>query len=324
MRPELLRLASRLSAEGEPFVLATVVRREAPTSAQLGDAALITADGRFHGWLGGACTKDLIIAEAGAVLRRGAPRLVVLTAGAEFDRRNGVRVLPMTCHSGGSVEVYLDPQMPEQRLIVFGDSDVAQSLVRLAPEVGFRVERRDVGSSTGDEQGSGGSGKPSPAPVAGAPYVVIATYGEYDESSLRGALDLDPAYVALVSGRRRFDAMRDDLVAAGLAPAFLDRVSSPAGLDIGARTPAEIALSILAEMVQVRRSDSGRPEAPMTAPEAEVTSEAAYVDPVCGMTVTDASAPSAEHDGTHVKFCCDACRTRFLAAPDAFISQTAP
>lgn len=322
MRAELLQLANRLAVGGEAFVLATVVRREAPTSAQLGDAAIVTADGRFHGWLGGACTKDLIVREAAAVLKRGAPRLVVLTADADPELRNGVRVLPMTCHSGGTVEVYLDPQIPEQRLVLFGDSDVARSVARLAPELGFRLERRVGDGAPGEEtaavEGSGADTDAVESP-GGSVHVVIATYGEHDESALRRALEFDPAYVALVSSRRRFETMRDALVADGLDAAALERVSSPAGLDIGARTPGEIAVSILAEMILVRRERM----AGAGASGGDETSAGSVVDPVCGMTVSADAPHRAEVEGTTYRFCCDGCRQRFLATPEMFASSHA-
>ena len=144
MRFELLSLAHRLADRREPFVLATVVRREPPTSARLGDGAIITSGGVFEGWLGGACTKDLIIAEGMAALEDGTPRLVVLTADPSREPRDGERVLPMTCHSGGSVEVYLDPQVVPDCIMLFGESDVADAVARLAHELGFRVTRDGV------------------------------------------------------------------------------------------------------------------------------------------------------------------------------------
>lgn len=313
MRSELLQLANRLAVRGEPFVLATVVRREAPTSAQLGDAAIITADGRFHGWLGGSCTKGLIVREAAAVLDRGAPRLVALTADADLDRRNGVRVLPMTCHSGGTVEVYLDPQIPEQRLVLFGDSDVAESVARLAPELGFRVERAGEGKGTAGE-GEERAGEIQPV------YVVIATYGEHDEASLRRAFELDPVYVGLVSSKRRFAAIKETLLSGGMKLQALDRVSSPAGLDIGAKTPGEIAVSILAELVRVRRE---RASAENRSDVASAPRPDTAIDPVCGMTVSTDVPHRAAHDGRTYYFCCDGCRLRFLETPEMFAGSYA-
>ena len=154
---------------------------------------------------------------------------------------------------------------------------------------------------------------------------MIATYGEGDEEALRQALALDPAYVALVSGRRRFDAIKNTLLADGLDAEALARVSSPAGLDIGAQTPAEIALSILAEIVQFRRQGEVRATAAAAAAAdlaagahmaAATAGEA--IDPVCGMPVSSDSASSAEHDGATIYFCCEGCRRTFLASPDAY------
>lgn len=345
MRTELLQLANRLSAEGEPFVLATVVRREAPTSAQLGDAAIITADGAFHGWLGGACTKDLVIREALAALGRGAPRLVALTADPDAPDREGIRVLPMTCHSGGAVDVYLDPQLPEDRLIIYGDTEVSEAVARMAPELGFRVEKgadpADSGVSDASRAAGPGAGAPDAPDAADPrrPYVVIATYGQHDEASLADAFRRDPVYVGLVSGRKRFAVLRETLIAGGgLAASDAERIRSPAGLDIGARTPAEIAISILAEMVEVRREriavtagDAAAAAATgataTTPPEPEAAAGDAEsdtaIDPVCGMTVPRDAKATAEFDGRTYSFCCDGCRQRFLTTPEMFSASYA-
>ena len=131
MRRDLLKLAAELSARDEPFVLATVVRREAPSSAQSGDAAIVTVSGEFHGWLGGSCTQPSVAREAVRALADGKPRLIGLSPNPASDRRPGVTALPMTCHSGGSVDIYLEPVLPARRLTVYGHSPVARALARL-------------------------------------------------------------------------------------------------------------------------------------------------------------------------------------------------
>src|ERR1700688_4974090 len=137
MHAELLRMASELAGREEPFVLAVVVRRQPASSAQTGDMALITAAGEFHGWLGGSCTQPTVVREARRALADGRPRLLVLSPNPEAERRPGVAVFPMTCHSGGSVEIYLEPILPAPRLAVFGESPTARALLKLATSMGY-------------------------------------------------------------------------------------------------------------------------------------------------------------------------------------------
>ena len=139
MHAELLRMAAELAERREPFVLAVVVRRRPASSAQAGDMALITAAGDFHGWLGGSCTQPTVVREARLALADGKPRLLALSPDPEAERRPGVAVFPMTCHSGGSVEIYLEPILPAARLLVFGVSPIARALVKLGKAMGYTV-----------------------------------------------------------------------------------------------------------------------------------------------------------------------------------------
>ncbi len=323
MRDELLQLTAELARRGEPFVTAVVVGRRPPSSAQVGDRAVITADGVFHGWLGGSCTRPTVIREARRALADGRPHRVTLSPDPEAERRvaesagPGVDVFPMTCHSGGTVEIYLEPVLPASRLVIFGPSPVARTLGALGEVLGYRV------TAVGGEDGiplaelaakPAGSGRDL--------FAVVATMGEDDEASLRAALALDPApaYVGLVASSRRFAQVRETLIAGGVAAAALDRVRSPAGLDLGARTPEEIALSILAEIVQLRPAagaEEGRAEKGAATATAEAATHA--TDPICGMSVEVAGARhTAEHEGTTWYFCCGGCRERFLADPGRY------
>lgn len=323
MRAELLRLAADLAGRGEPFVLAIVVRRGPPSSSQLGDLALVTAGGAFHGWLGGSCTQPTVEREARTVLAEGRPRVIVLTPDpAEYratERRPGVAVFPMTCHSGGTVEIYLEPVLPAPRLVVLGGSPAARALTELGRAMGYSVV-------------PAAEAMPSPAPpsaagagAARAPlFAVVAAAGEGDEEAIRQAVALAPDYLGVVASARRFAGLRETLLAQGVPAEALDRISSPAGLDIGARTPEEIALSILAEIVS-RRAAAAQAEsaaAEATAPAPAVPLQA--IDPICGMTVEIAGARhTAEHAGLTWYFCCSGCRERFLAAPERHAAAAA-
>jgi xanthine dehydrogenase accessory factor len=322
MRPDLLHLASDLARRSEPFVLATVVRRERPSSARVGDAALVTQGGTFHGWLGGSCTQPVVVREALRALADGQPRLIALSPDPGAERRPGVEAFPMTCHSGGSVDIYIEPQLPAPRLVVFGLSPVAQALTRVARAMGYSVDAVDPAADRAafPEADRVFTSLDEPllrqrAPATGATLAVaIATMGEGDEAAVRAALDLDPGYVGLVASRRRFDTIRQTLMGGGTPAAALERVKCPAGLDIGAHSPAEIAVSIMAELVQRVHA---QPEPARTRALPVAAGEAR--DPVCGMMVAVATAKhTASHAGRTFYFCCAGCRERFLGSPESY------
>jgi len=272
----------------------------------------------MQGWIGGACAQPTIRREALRALADGKPRLVRLSPeGGEVargqphsDDDEGVVAYTMTCHSGGSLEVYVEPFAPPSRLVVVGDSPVARNLLALGPLLGFDTV-----------------GHPDPAraelAASAAPdtWLAIASMGDGDELAAEAALRSGAGYVALVASRRRAASVLDYLRDRGLRADLLGRLKAPAGLDIGATTPAEIAMSILAEIVSARRqrreSAPLEPEAAVALSPAAITS----IDPVCGMEVDIATARwTAERDGQTVRFCAPGCRRTFLAAPARFTS----
>jgi xanthine dehydrogenase accessory factor len=260
MRADLLQLAADLARRGEAFALAVVVRREPASSARQGDTAIVTAAGRIHGWLGGSCIQPTVVREALAALRDETPRLVAFSPRPAGDERRGVTVHPMTCHSGGSVDIYVEPVLPAPDLVVFGLSPVALALVRLGRALGYRVTLVDPdgdAETAPDAHRVCASFRPDdremwPALRPDRLFIVVATLGQHDEEAARAALAAAPAYLGIVASRARFAQIRGTLAAGGVPAASLDVVRSPAGLDIGARTAEEIALSILAEIVQRR------------------------------------------------------------------------
>lgn len=311
MRAELLQMAADLSRREEPFVLAVVVRRQPASSAQPGNMALITAAGACHGWLGGSCIQPTVVREAARALADGRPRLFALSPDPEADRRPGMDAFPMTCHSGGSVEIYLEPVLPAPRLVVFGASPTAHALAALGQAMGYTAiavedDPRRVGSLPAL------AAAPSPA----APrFAVVATLGEGDEEAIRAALELQPAYLGVVASSKRFAQLKETLLAQGATAEALAGIHSPAGLDIGARTPEEIALSILAQIVEQRRAAVAGAETAQ--PAAAAPAPTIAIDPICGMTVEIATARhTAEHAGRTWYFCCGGCRQRFLAEPE--------
>jgi xanthine dehydrogenase accessory factor len=343
MKRELLEQASELARRGEPFALATVVARSPPISAHVGDMALVTGDGGFHGWVGGSCTRPTVIAQALEALADGRPRLVGLDPDPDSRRRPGLTVFPMTCHSGGSVEIHIQPVMPPARLVVYGLSPTARALVRLGKAAGFAVEVVDPAAEAADFPEADAVYTSASAPELSAPrphvpvYAVVATQGQWDEEAVMAALASEAAagrasaYLAVMASPKRFSEMRP-LLAEKAPEERVARIKNPAGLDLGAELPEEVAVSILAEIVKERRAPVAvsapsprRVSLAVAAARVAITTGPGEArDPVCGMTVTIAGAAHrAEHDGRTYYFCCGGCRARFLAAPEQYLAAEA-
>ena len=322
MKKELLQLATELSQRGEPFVVATVVRREAYSSAQVGNMAIITADGVYRGWLGGSCTRPSVQREAARALADGQPRLISLSPEPDLHPRQGVTALPMTCHSGGTVDIFIEPVLPAPRIVIFGVSPVARTLAQLGKAMDYAIDLADPDAHPDELPGVDRVFKTLDAPElrsSAGPFVVVASMGENDEDAVGAAIALSPAYLGVVASRKRFGLLREILVDRGVPAAALDRIKSPAGLDLGGRAPEEVALSILAEIVQQRRSATAVTAAAAVAP---IVAEA--IDPVCNMTVTVAGARhTGEWNGQTWYFCKARCKDMFLADPHRFLDSAA-
>ena len=302
MRPELLTLAASLTARDERFALITVVRREPPSSARVGDCALVTERGEYHGWAGGGCTRETVLREAGLAIADGEPRFLSLAPDGAAAPRAGMVSIPMSCDSGGTVEIYVEPVLPVPRLALFGASPAVRALARIAHAMGYSVDvvHPDAAAADFPDAHSVERTFVAKALPRGA-HVLVATMGDDDAEVLHSVLAREPAYVGLIASRKRFELLKSELAARGVPQAALARIAAPAGLDIGARTPEEIALSVMAEIVERRR-------APVVPPAAEKA-----LDPICGMEVTVAGARhTADVAGTTYYFCCGGCRAKFL------------
>ncbi len=314
MRPDLLALAAALAAREERFALVTVVRREAPSSARVGDSALVTAGGDYHGWAGGGCTRSTVVREALRAIVDGEPRLLSLSPEPAQALRPGLVSLPMTCDSGGTVEIYVEPVLPVPRLLLFGSSPAVRVLARIGHAMGYRVEAVDPDADKVDfPDADVVRAELAPDAFPQGAYVVVATMGERDLEIIDAAVAHAPAYVGVIASRKRFEPLRDALLAQGVARDAIERIAAPAGLDIGARTPEEIAVSIMAQIVEHRRAGARQRREEPAAPAREA------LDPICGMSVTVAGARhTAEAGGRTWFFCCAGCRTRFLADPERY------
>src|SRR5262245_56241077 len=329
------RLAA-LRREGQPFALATVIARRAPVSAHLGDRAIVFPDGRMEGFIGGACSREIIRQQALEVLHARYGRLVSIRPDATESIESSAEhvVVPMSCASEGAVDVYVEPFVEARRLIVVGATPVAEALTQLARSMGYdawRVvearEQRDV-TSTAAPIGATVASLDALETILreGAARhaeqsVVVASQGHYDEEALESILKGGADYVGLVASRKRGATVRALLEERGVAGVAAVRI--PAGLDLGARTPAEVALSILAEIVQTHPSGAPVQETVSASAAPATMSQTSAVDPVCGMQVNVAAARhNASIDGTLYYFCCAHCRTKFLQDPDRYRVHT--
>lgn len=317
MSRAILDLAHQLTQTGEPFVLATVVWCERPTSAKPGAQAIIRADGQITGWVGGSCTQPVVIREAIRALHEGdAPYLLRLGSSNADMARENVRSFPMTCASGGALDIYMEPHLPPPHLLLIGDSPVLATLSQLARALDFAVTQIDHADL-------------SQVPINERTCILIATHGQYDEDALEQALPGPAPYVGMIGSQRRAAACRDYLRSVGMEEQHLARLRAPAGLDIGAVTPAEIAASVLAELVQMQHrkpasspgkttpQEKAQPESAENA--APVVAETA-IDPVCGMLVEIASSRhQSRYDGKDFYFCCPACKRLFERNPQEYL-----
>ena len=340
---------------GNPFVIATVVRAEKPTSAKVGAKAIITEDSKLDGWVGGSCAEPTVKREAKKALQDGQPRLIRLCPPEKLGQapQEGVIEIPLTCISGGTLEIYIEPQLAQPHLVVIGHLATAEALVRLGKGLGWRVslmgldvtrERFPDADHVFDNLDF------SQLLITKNTFLVIASHGNYDEDMLVAALQSEAPYVALVASKKRASAILQYLYEANLTQDQITRLKYPAGLDFGAVTPEEIALSILAEIIQRRRQlptlapGAHRPgwsvpgsagvthyqsqisNPPGSALELPIVQPPATeaIDPVCGMTVEIATAHfTSAYNGETYYFCAAGCKRSFDKEPGKYIQATA-
>ena len=316
MSAAFFELAAELLARREPFATATVVRADRPTSAKPGAKAIITPDGKLTGWIGGSCAAPVVIREAVAAIADGEARLIEISKTSAAPRP-GVRHFPMTCHSGGTLEIHIEPLLPTEQLVVLGKTPVARALVALGSALGRYVvvaepNVTEVDFPTADRITS----DLSDVNVDERTSIVIAMRGDADEDPAEEALQTPASYVGLVASKTRGDVIRDTLARRGLGEEQLRRLVYPAGLDLGHASDEEIALSILAQILTIRanlaRAAAQQPHQMLhpTAPAADA------VDPICDMVVAiTPTALRADFEGTTYYFCGEGCRRRFLKDP---------
>ncbi len=319
------RRAGELVAQGVAFVTATVVRAQSPTSARAGDVALVLEDGTIEGFVGGVCAEHSVrVYSLRAIEANESVLLRILpidgddgagdvsgadesaAGGQEISREEGAVTVENHCLSGGAIEVFLEPSLPAPRALVVGDTPIAQAVRRLGSKLGLEVVAVKDGG-------------PEPAP--GDLALIVASHGRDELHVLRLGLEADLSYVGLVASPKRGNGVIAELRNDGVPQELLERIDVPAGIEIGAQTPVEIAVSILAKLIAVRRgTDAGTPaRVHGTAPAPAAASSTSRrpviaVDPICGMTVAAVpGTPSVEHEGETIYFCCEGCKAKFEA-----------
>jgi len=282
---------AELTRSRVPFVHATVVRAQDPSSARAGDQAIVLADGSIEGFVGGQCPAGSVRTAALGVLASGSSLLlrVVPEGDTAFPVSPGADVVVNPCLSGGALEIYLEPLLPSPSLYLVGSSPIAEAVAALAPTLGFVVDRQSEGAT-----------------ADGALAVVVSSHGGDEAGQIRSALDAGVGFIGLVCSHTRGQALLEQL---DLPEHELRRVHPHVGIEIGARTAPEIALSIMAAIVRSVRLES------LTAPPRmhPAPTPVQAVDPVCGMTLTVAAdTPQARVDGIDHWFCGPGCRDAFL------------
>ena len=331
MQTDFYDKVQELRNTGNPFAIATVTRAEKPTSAKVGAKAIVTEDGTLSGWIGGSCAEPTVRREAKKALQDGLPRLIRLCPPEKVGQapQEGVIEIALTCISGGTLEIYIEPQLSQPHLVVIGHLATAEALVSLGKGLGWRIslmgldvtrERFPNADHIFDHLDF------SHLAITKNTHIIIASHGNYDEDMLVAALQSDALYVALIASKTRSKAILQYLSESSLTQEQIARLKYPAGLDFGAVTPEEIALSILAEIIQRRRQapivDSSITNYQLPIFNNKLPTEA--IDPVCGMTVEIASAHfSSEYNGRTYYFCAAGCKRSFDKEPGKYI-QPAP
>ena len=305
---DVMEQAAQLLRSGRSFALATVVWRKPPSSGQHGSRAIITAEGELHGWIGGACAEPVVIREAKRVISEGKPSLIWLGQPDDFAGMHvpdGVMTIPMSCQSEGALQVYVEPMQAAPHVLIVGRSPMASTLLDLVRDTGWRGELVEPMEF-------------APSSVPAGSVVIVSTQGHGDEEALEAALQAEPAFIGLVASRKRAEAVTGFLADRGVSQSRLDRVHAPVGLDLGHTSHREIAVAILAELVQLRAAGA------LTAPvrtQLPLLEPADVIDLVCGMTVQAVPANRPfDYQGTTYYFCAPGCRVAFEKDPESFIT----
>jgi len=320
MRDILIEKMMELRKENIPFAHAAIVRRVIPTSGKPGDHALITAEGKIYGWIGGGCTRGIVLKEALLSLQDNKPRLVSISKDQLDNNLPNTKTYRMTCQSGGAVEVYIEPMNPKPQILIFGNSHIGHALSKLAKVMDYRVTVAMTTLVTGlyteadfvtDLAGLGND-----LSAYKNSYIVICSQGDGDVSSLLKAIECEGPYLGFVASRVKANSIFKELRQHGVTFDQLKKIKTPAGIDIGGKSHEEAAISILAEIVKEFRQGNKS----ITATEAVIPNDEFYLNPVCKIPINKATAKHViQYAGESVYFCCNGCKVSFEKEPEKYI-----
>ena len=321
--PKIFELITQAVQTQESFALAQVVARIAPSSSKLGDKAIIKRNGKMTGWIGGGCVQGIVLKESIDAIQTGKSRLVKIGKNLNnTQKQEGVMEYKMTCQSEGQVDIFIEPFLPQPHLVVIGKSEIAKALVKIGKALSFKVTGVADGANLQTfEQVDELITQIDLSRVKTSHYsfVVVASQGDQDEKSLEQALNKESSYIGFVSSSKKSKSITQYLLSAGYSEEAVQKIHAPAGIDINAKQPDEVAVSIMAEIIQVK---NGLTPKPVTADETgqKQADPVFYINPVCGVPV-DINNPKhiIEYGEEKVYFCCDGCKIKFEKDPDKYI-----
>ncbi len=306
-----------------PFATAIIVRRRKPSSGKPGDKAIITQDGQIHGWIGGGCTRGIVLKEALLSLKDMKPRFVSISPIKKTDTFDNTKAYTMTCQSGGEVEVYIEPIMPKPQLIIIGTSHISMSLAKIAKAIDYRVDvyTTVTESNVFPEVDTLKTLKElDPSKVNPSAYMIVCTQGEGDAMALLKAISAGTSYLSFVASMKKANAIYTELRKMDITFDQIKTIKTPAGIDINAKTPDEVAISILAEIITDFRKSS-EDEKGLASPKIELQNDDLYLNPVCNIPIQKSTAKHIlDYKGEKVYFCCDGCKVSFENEPEKYMA----
>ncbi len=319
MYNDLIDQISKYMGQGEEFAVAHVIWREAPSSGKPGDKAIILKDGTIIGWIGGGCVKGIAVKEAREAIRENRSRLVRIDPDEVNSEDSSHKTYRMTCHSGGTMELFIEPITPNPQLIIVGKSNIARALSKLAIATNLRVHVLSNDVHKGMFPGVNNIHDRvdfSKINIDKNTFIVVSTQGEDDEESIRKALETSCNYVGFISSLRKSVKIKEYLEQTELSTNRINELKIPVGMDINAKLPEEIAISILAEIVQLFRDPNRKEDQESDT----AINDDTYINPVCRVAVSKKDAKHVLEYGAHtVYFCCDGCKVSFDTEPEKYI-----
>ncbi|MEM7105918.1 MAG: XdhC family protein [Bacteroidota bacterium] len=325
MHNSFLEILYALQNEGKAFATAMVVRRKVPSSGKPGDKAIITEDGTIHGWIGGGCTRGIVLKEALLAIKESKPRFVRISPEDNMDDMPNTKLYKMTCQSGGSVDLYIEPVLPKPQIVIFGRSHIGLALARISKAMDYKVTV--VNESLEADEYHEVKDKIDLADFSGKmlgenSFIVVCTQGVGDEDALEAAIKSGSKQIAFVASRRKANAIFHELRGRGITFDQLATIKTPAGLDINAKLPEEVAISILAQTIkEIRTPLATEQSSPSGKGGLDIKNDEYYMNPVCNIPIHKATAKHVvKHNDEDVYFCCDGCKVKFEAEPEKYLS----